>query len=717
MAVGPHVVAVPSPRRSLRRPMTLRPLALLPALLAVMALAGPSRADERWAVGSGQVVFNFNVELLHDLGIDVAVEADAFEPHGDILVDEPCWRFPIRGSDLGFRTEYGILRQGNLEGSAVRLGGAIVLRDRASGKQMRLDGLEIARMPVPDPDPGRHGTETLLLRSGATRQVWFELVHSMFDFRPKDRQLKIHYLNVRVTDAWARAIGRPQAAGLIIGGGELRAATRLVASTPPTTPRYQPQFIGGILDVGLGDLAEIQQVGHLGTWPNGTAGLAMSTTICNVGSVDVPWLAPMAEDHPLIHMALYRLLNGRLEQIGVSWMKHGFFATSNSQCTTCQNPSDGSYLAIGCSDTYSVSNNSNRTFLGPRSEVNPYTAAWTCTGSHFSGGINDCVRRHSSSGHTSIDHRLIAADADLNNVGATYFYETAYFVRNDQDLSNNWASRICTMSWDGSMWNFTTPTSGNPLLSGPALVRWGDLTTTKAVTSTDGEVMLSVQTTDLGGGAYHYEYALLNKTSDRRIRSFSIPAYGVSNITNLGFHDNDASAANDWTVSVTDGVITWQTSTYETNPGAPALMFGNMMNFRFDANAAPVDRNATLGLFKPGTVTTTYVATRGPVFTPTAVGEPAVATGTRLLDMRPNPFSRSTTISFMLTSPGSVTLEIYDAAGRLVRILVDASRDAGVQSAVWDGRAETGARARAGVYHARLRVGGVTSVRSLILVN
>jgi len=175
----------------------------------------------------------------------------------------------------------------------------------------------------------------------------------------------------------------------------------LVSATAPTARPYQPNYANGVLDVGLGDMTAIQQVAHVGTFPTGTAGLAMETTICNFGTVDVPWLSPMAEDHPVIHQALYRLLNGRFEQIGIAWMKHGFFATSNSQCTPCQNPSDGSYLAIGCSDTYSVSYNSNRNFLGPRSEVNPYTAVWTCTGSHFSGGPASPkrMRGHGASGH------------------------------------------------------------------------------------------------------------------------------------------------------------------------------------------------------------------------------------------------------------------------------------------------------------------------------
>lgn len=707
MAVGIHA-----------RFIRLANLALV-VLCAAALGAGQVRAEEHWAVRSGQAYFNFNVELLNDLGIEIVVEADRFAPQGDVLMlEEPAWSFPLRkGSDLGFRSEHGIIRPGGLEGSALRLAGAITLRDRASGKETRLDGLEIGRKPVLDPGPpGRHGSEVLQLRSGATKLVFCDLVSSMLDFRRKNQVLQVHYLNARITEDWARAIGRPELAGWIIGGGEVRAAVKMTSATPSTTTRYQPKFTGGVLDVSLGDLDVIQHVGHIGTHPTGTAGISMNTTSCNLGQVDVPWLSPMQEDHPLIHMALYRLLNGRFEQIGVSWMKHGFFALSDNQCTPCQNPSDGSYLGVGCSDTYDISNNANRTFLGPRSEVNPYTAMWECTGSHFSGGVPDCARRHSSSGHNAVEHRLVAADADLNNPGATYYYEACYLVRNDENLANNWGSRRCTMSWTGSVWDFNTPSSSNPLLAGPALVRWGELATSVPAASGDGDVMLAVQTTSLGGGTYHYEYALLNKNADRQIRSFSLPVNGVANIANIGFHDNDNNASNDWTVAVENGTITWQTSTFAQNPNAPALVFGNMVNFRFDADAAPTDRLATLGLFKPGTGTDIGAATRGPVSPATAV-EDAVGDRPRLIGIRPNPFTHSATISFELARAGAVRLEVYDAAGRLVRRLIDEGREAGLSSAVWDGNTESGARAHAGVYHARLRAGPATTVKSLILVN
>jgi len=705
MDFGTHLAPVPSPIR--RNAIRL----LCVAATVALAAAGPARAEDRWSVRSGQFVFNFNTDLLHDMGLELKVDANGFEPTNDVAVEEPAWTFPIvKGSDLGFRTEYAVIQPGSLAGTGLRLGGAFALRDLKSGRTIRLDNLAMARTGATE-----RGSEVFQLRGGLAQQRFCDLVHSMLNFRPKEQAFKIHYLNARITESWARAIGRPEIAGLFIGGAEVRSTLQLVSSTPPVGRRYQPNFTNGTLDVGLGILDDIQQVGHVGTFPTGTAGLALATTICNFGDVDVPWLAPMEENHPLIHMALYRLLNGRFEQVGVSWMKHGFFATSFSDCSTCQDPSDGTYLGIGCSDTYSVSNNSNRAYLGPRSEVNPYTAVWTCTGSHFSGGVQDCVRRHGSSGHNAVDHRLIVADGDLNNPGATYYYEGCYFVRNDVSLTNNWGSRSCTMSWNGSMWTFATPSSGNPLINGPAIGRWGEMATTVPLSSDDGQVTLAVQTTHVTGNTYHYEYALLNRNANRQVRSFSIPAYGVSNITNLGFHDNDNNATNDWTVSITDGVITWQTSTYAQDQNANALVFGNMMNFRFDADAQPANHNASLGIFKPG-ASFCIAATRTPTFSNTGVEPGALETRSRLIDMRPNPFSHRTTISYELAAGGRVTVEIYDAAGRLVRTLLDESEDPGVHSVVWDGNG-VGGRSRAGVYHARMRVGNTTSVKPLVLVN
>jgi hypothetical protein len=350
------------------------------------------------------------------------------------------------------------------------------------------------------------------------------------------------------------------------------------------------------------------------------------------------------------------------------------------------NPSDGSYLAISCNDTYGVSNNQDRNYLGPREEVNPYTGTWTCSGSHFAGGVADCNRRHGASGHGVLDHRLVVNDADLNNPGATYYYEGWYIVRGDEAQTNNWASRACTMSWNGTAWQFTTPSaaSGNPLREDTALSRWGDQSTTFNVAADDGEALLAVTTTDLGGGIHHYEYAMLNKTSDRQIRSFSIPVQGVANITNIGFHDHDGAGANDWQSTVENGVITWATETYVENPDAEALEFGYQVNFRFDADAPPTDVTATLGLFKPGTGPEVTAPTRGPTNVTVSVGNPAAGMP-RLVEIRPNPFNRSASISYSLGAPGAMTLEVYDAAGRRIRTLVQETGTAGLHTVSWDG--------------------------------
>ena len=699
--------------------MILRKIGAVVAVLGFsVVVVASSHAEELWVARSGEVIFHFNQPLLRDLGFDLEVAGAALD-HDNPIGEEPAWAFPIReGSDLQFRTEHGVaLSPGSVAG-ALRLDGAITLRDRATGKDLRLTDLEIAHTAEPDSRPSpMDRTGPLHLRSAATELVFCELVHSMFDFRSKARMLQVYYLNARLTDEWAQAIGRPEVAGWVIGMGEVHADVGLLSFTPPSTAPRQPVFQGGFLDVGLAGLESIQQVGHAGSFPSGSVALSLITTICNVGTVDVPWLAPMEEDHPLIHMALYRLLDGRFEQIGVSWMKHGFFAQSGTACASCPNTSDGTYLPVECSDIYGISNNSNRTYLGPRSEVNPYTGTWECTGSHFAGGVADCSRRHSSTGHNVLDHRLVAADADLANPGATYYYEAYYVVHGDQSLPNNWGSRRCDMSWSGSVWNFSTPSASNPLVEGPALGRWGDLSTSVDVATGDGQVLLAVQTTDLGGGAFHYEYSLLNLNSDRQIRSFSLPIVGVLNLTHIGFHDNDADPTNDWPVTIENDAITWQTDTYAQNPDANALVFGYMFNFRFDADAAPAALDARCGLFKPGTGSEVAAATRGPTNVTTAVREPGTGPRTRLIGLRPNPSSHTTTISYELATAAEVRLEIYDAAGRLVRSLVHERLGAGTKVVVWDGKGDDGSPAPAGVYHARLRSGEATFAKSLVVMN
>ena len=102
----------------------------------------------------------------------------------------------------------------------------------------------------------------------------------------------------------------------------------------------------------------------------------------------------------------------------------------------------------------------------------------------------------------------------------------------------------------------------------------------------------------------------------------------------------------------------------------------------------------------------------------TTGAEPAPApAGGRLLAPHPNPFNPRTRLRYELDRGGRATLDVYDAAGRLVRRLLDASLSAGPGFCVWDGLDHSGRPAPAGVYLARLRLDGrPLGSRRLVLV-
>ncbi len=86
-----------------------------------------------------------------------------------------------------------------------------------------------------------------------------------------------------------------------------------------------------------------------------------------------------------------------------------------------------------------------------------------------------------------------------------------------------------------------------------------------------------------------------------------------------------------------------------------------------------------------------------------------------LAPSRPNPFRTETTVEYVLPEPTRVEIVIYDAAGRVVRRLVNGPRSAGVQLVRWRGDNESGTRVGSGVYFLRLEAGPETRLRKLIL--
>jgi hypothetical protein len=87
---------------------------------------------------------------------------------------------------------------------------------------------------------------------------------------------------------------------------------------------------------------------------------------------------------------------------------------------------------------------------------------------------------------------------------------------------------------------------------------------------------------------------------------------------------------------------------------------------------------------------------------------------TALYAVVPNPFTQSTTMKYYLAETGPVTINVYDASGRLVRRLLSGERDAGHGWVDWDGRNDNGVRVSAGIYFARLVTAGATRSQRMI---
>jgi len=351
---------------------------------------------------------------------------------------------------------------------------------------------------------------------------------------------------------------------------------------------------------------------------SGFAAYAVGTQSCNRGDAPLNWCdqtsgcAPGAgtADHPVIAQNLYRLKSGRFEQIGMSWLKHGFLSTNSTStgCTgaagqSCQAPPAGqNQLGVGCTDPYSATLNGGRP-LGRRSEVNATTGVFPFPFSSPAGP------------YTVYDQRIKVATADVDpalNAGATYWVEGQYVAGDDAGAGNalnNASHRRVTV---GAGPTYGLAMTGNFFGQRPAIFSWPAQDPTVLLVNVDvpGPIVerfhVARKVTDLGGGHWHYEYAVHNLNSDRGARSFSVEFPGATAFTNVGFkdvdyHSGEPYAGTDWTSSAAGGVLSWSTDAFATDANANALRFATLYNFWFDADQPPSDAIVyTLDLFKPG---------------------------------------------------------------------------------------------------------------------
>jgi aminopeptidase N len=95
---------------------------------------------------------------------------------------------------------------------------------------------------------------------------------------------------------------------------------------------------------------------------------------------------------------------------------------------------------------------------------------------------------------------------------------------------------------------------------------------------------------------------------------------------------------------------------------------------------------------------------------------PTVASSVQLIGAAPNPFNPRTMVRFSLPRAAGVRLDLFDASGRLVRVLADGAYEPGDHAVPWDGQDRQGRDAASGTYYARLRADGDIATVPLTLV-
>jgi hypothetical protein len=376
--------------------------------------------------------------------------------------------------------------------------------------------------------------------------------------------------------------------------------------------RTRPAWAGASFgpDVAVLELIEVQNHGALG----GVRAYSLGTTACNVGTQPLDWCNEIggcgegttAADHPVIAQNLYRLKAGRFEQIGMSWLKHGFLSTNSTEgdCGDCAVPPLGSdQLGVGCTDTYGAGLNGRRP-LGMRSEVAAATGSFPYP---FTAVAATSV----------LEQRIRVAETDLDpaeNPGALYWMEGQYVAGDDAAGGNSFNNASHRAVAVGAAPGFDLAPTGPTVVGSPALFAWQSVDPEVEIVAVDVPGSSPVErfhvgrrVTDLGGGSWHYEYAVHNLNSDRAGRIFAIRFPPPTTIGGVGFHaighhSGEPYATTAWTASTAlEDIVVWFTGAFAADPNANALRWGTTYSFWFDASSPPTDGiQHLLFFFRPG---------------------------------------------------------------------------------------------------------------------
>lgn len=568
--------------------------------LAVLLFAACAPVAADWQIAGGTIELKLNHAVLDPMGIEFEIvrplaSAPPAHPRGYRSVTFEG----LTLQKIGFDAPHGGI-EAFTDGYLQYHGGLILQAGHRT-----LDATDFRMAPHPD-FPTRF---RLLDRSGTP---WAVLDHGHFELVDDRTRLEIRHANLSMTEALATSIGQPRLAGQVIGAVYVSApVVRSAAITPVrggqcSVPNW-PTDEGFEADVSLIGMAQYfgdPAVGSVGCpeacdGVSGVVAVTPNATLENTGTADVPWWEqftgpepPYGNDqHPYLVWNLYRLADGRFEQIGMSGLKHAFNSINvNCPC------SGGNIVWVGCRDVYSITSNNIAKYLAPRSEVIPVTAQWGRCGSLFDA---DCDGSQDGESTDPFGNRMLVNEADLVDPDARYFIEAWYVVRDDIDRFNTMGWREIDPDWTGSVWRF--PVIGD-FSQGPAVDAWtpGGSSTAQfdrtLLETADGALSVVVRAFDTGSG-WRYDYFVMNHDwmraetagtepdlevlSNIGFTAVELPRDPAGSVGSTSFARADRTQGSDWTAAVESDAVRW------TDPGDTPLDWGRGFRFSIVADEPP----------------------------------------------------------------------------------------------------------------------------------
>ena len=368
-----------------------------------------------------------------------------------------------------------------------------------------------------------------------------------------------------------------------------------------------PECLNPGPDLIVRDIFDAYSYGSVGD----RAAFAVGTDACNIGDVVHDWYGETS-NHPVIDSALYRLHDGRFEQIGMAWLKHGFGAAQEDTCGCDCIPGDWEHLGVGCSDAYNAQTNGIQGICGSRLEVNPWTGVFPFPPSGW-GASGDTVFRRLQASHSDLDPVVF--------VGAEYVTEAHYVAPADAaagNQRNNYSTRSATFDYSGDRWNMSL--HGETSVGQPAVRTWQAMDSEVVVTEVEGKtgrVLIGARVHAEPGGWYRYEYAVQNLDDARGVRAMVVPCNSAATIldpqfTDVDYHSDDPIVGTDWPVVLDADAIAWSTDTWLRDPQANAIRWGTTYSFGFRANIDPAEGEVQLTYFTTGSPASVMVSTLVP---------------------------------------------------------------------------------------------------------